>query len=67
MPEMGNEPGETTNPDKAGRRKRHAGTVDGLRGAPLEYPPPVADWLAFLAERLAADFLKEVAEGETTP
>ena len=28
----------------------------------LDYPPPVADWLAFLAELLAAEFLREVNE-----
>ena len=29
---------------------------------PLE-SPPVADWLAFLAELLAAEFLREVSQG----
>jgi len=43
-------------------RRRESGTApDRVRVADrLEYPPPIADWLAFLAERLAAEFLREV-------
>ena len=37
--------------------------VDGAPAHSLEYGPPVADWLAFLAELLAAEFLKELDQG----
>ena len=42
-------------------------TIDGAREAPLECPPPVADWMAFLAERLTAEFLREFTEGGMGP
>ena len=29
--------------------------------------PPVADWMAFLAERLTAEFLREFTEGGMGP
>jgi len=48
---------------RRGRGKRQKGAIDGVPKAPLECPPPVADWVAFLAERLSAEFLREFAEG----
>jgi hypothetical protein len=50
-----------------GRGKRQTRAIDGVPKAPLECPPPVADWVAFLAERLAAEFLREFAEGGMGP
>jgi hypothetical protein len=49
------------------RGTRQTGAIDGVHKAPLECPPPVADWVAFLAERLAAEFLREFAEGGSDP
>jgi hypothetical protein len=40
-----------------------ADAVDSKRGSFLPYGPLVSDWLAFLAERLTAEFLREVAGG----
>jgi hypothetical protein len=40
-----------------------ADAVDSDRGSLLPYGPLVSDWLAFLAERLTAEFLREVAGG----
>lgn len=37
--------------------------VDSERVSFLPYGPLVSDWLAFLAERLTAEFLREVAGG----
>jgi hypothetical protein len=34
--------------------------VDSGRASFLPYGPLVSDWLAFLAERLTADFLRDV-------
>ena len=48
-------------------RSRRRGPIPARGGAPvgdrLECAPPVADWLAFLAELLAAEFLREVHQG----
>jgi hypothetical protein len=52
---------------RRGRGKRQKGAIDGVHQAPLECPPPVADWVAFLAERLVAEFLREFAEGGSGP
>jgi len=44
---------------------RRRGSVP-TASAPVDDPiesPPVADWLAFLGELLAAEFLREVNEG----
>lgn len=43
-------------------RRRKVPTVSVPVTDPLE-SPPVADWLAFLAELLAAEFLREVNQG----
>ena len=60
--------GSAGGPDsRRGRGKRQKGAIDGLHEAPLECPPPVADWVAFLAERLTAEFLREFAEGGIGP
>jgi hypothetical protein len=37
--------------------------VDSERVSFLPYGPLVSDWLAFLAERLTAEFLRDVARG----
>jgi hypothetical protein len=37
--------------------------VDSGRASSLPYGPLVSDWLAFLAERLTAEFLRDVARG----
>ena len=37
--------------------------VDSDRVSFLPYGPLVSDWLAFLAERLTAEFLRDVARG----
>jgi hypothetical protein len=37
--------------------------VDSDRVGFLPYGPLVSDWLAFLAERLTAEFLRDVARG----
>lgn len=37
--------------------------VDRAARAPVEYEPPVQDWLRFLAELLAAEYLREHAGG----
>jgi hypothetical protein len=34
--------------------------VDSERASSLPYAPLVSDWLAFLAERLTAEFLRDV-------
>ncbi len=52
---------------RRGRGKRQTGAIDGVHKAPLECPPPVADWVAFLADRLTAEFLREFAEGGSGP
>ncbi len=44
------------------RRPWGQSPVDGVPAPRLEYDPPVAEWLAFLAELLAAEFVRE-----TTP
>jgi len=49
---------------RSSRRRESDPTPGHARVADrLEYPPPVADWLAFLAELLAAQFLREVDQG----
>ncbi len=45
------------------RRQRAEGPIDGIPASRLEYDPPVADWLAFLAELLAAEFVRETTPG----
>jgi len=46
---------------RSSRRHESDPAPDRVRVADrLEYPPPVADWLAFLAELFAAEFLREV-------
>jgi len=49
----------------AGHRPRRSSqpTIDHLLPPDLESPPPVADWLAFLAQLLAAEAMREFAEG----
>jgi hypothetical protein len=37
--------------------------VDRGRPLPVDFAPPVADWIAFLADLLAAEFLRELHEG----
>jgi hypothetical protein len=37
-----------------------ANAVDSVRNRFLPYGPLVSDWLAFLAERLTAEFLRDV-------
>jgi hypothetical protein len=66
-------------PRKSAPRRRvasaagHAGPpppsvrVDSARAALLPYAPPVADWLLFLAERLAAEYLREMTRQDTAP
>ncbi len=46
---------------------RPSSRVDSARVALLPYAPPVADWLLFLAERLAAEYLREMNGQDTTP
>ena len=46
-----------------GSRSDSGGPVVPRPGGRLEYPPPVADWLAFLAELLAAEFIREHTPG----
>jgi hypothetical protein len=41
--------------------------VDSARAALLPYAAPVADWLLFLAERLAAEYLREMTRQDTAP
>ena len=52
------------------RRSRRAPAPDPPAEAPadpLQCADPVADWIAFLAKRLTAEFLRDIAEGgETT-
>jgi hypothetical protein len=38
--------------------------IDRLLPPDLESPPPIADWLAFLAELLAAEATQEFADRE---
>ena len=45
------------------RTPRNLGAVDSERVGFLPYGPLVSDWLAFLAERLTAEFLRDVAGG----
>lgn len=46
---------------RSSRRRESDPTPGHARVADrLEYPPPVADWLAFLAELLEAEFLREI-------
>jgi hypothetical protein len=52
---------------RRGRGKRQTGAIDGVHKAPLECPLPVADWVTFLAERLAAECLREFAERGSDP
>lgn len=44
-------------------RSRHAESVDPVRPAALHSGSPVDDWLNFLAELLAKDFIRESEGG----
>ena len=54
LPFMGPRPPNTQGTSEA---------VDSDRVSFLPYGPLVSDWLAFLAERLTAEFLRDVARG----
>jgi len=49
------------------RSARAPGAVDGASAPRLEFAPPVADWIIFLAERLAAEFLREAGQEREAP
>jgi hypothetical protein len=51
-----------TGPRRENTRSTSA-AVDSDRASFLPYGPLVSDWLAFLAERLTAEFLRDVARG----
>ncbi len=53
-------PGQPVRPSRRGLIPAPDGASVGDR---LECASPVADWLAFLAELLAAEFLREVNQG----
>jgi hypothetical protein len=59
------EPREPSEPN--GTTGRNAGAqpdrVDGDRPASIHFSAPVADWIEFLAELLAAELLRERAGG----
>jgi hypothetical protein len=49
------------------RSARGPGAVDGASAPCLEFAPPVADWIIFLAERLATEFLREAGQEREAP
>lgn len=49
------------------RSTARAKAVDALDSASVHSPSPVADWLAFLAKLLVADFLRERTGGGKGP
>jgi hypothetical protein len=44
-----------------------ASRIDSGRAGLLPYAPPVADWLRFLGELLAAEYLREMNGQDTAP
>jgi hypothetical protein len=57
--------GATSRP--AGLPPVTGGRVDRTPGTSLPYGAPVADWLGFLAELLATEFLRESGSQEARP
>jgi hypothetical protein len=49
------------------RRRSSRSAIDRLLPPDLESRPPVADWLAFLAELLAAEAVQEFADPGSVP
>jgi len=48
-------------------RRSSRSAIDRLLPPDLESRPPVADWLAFLAELLAAEAVQEFADSGSAP
>jgi len=50
-------------PQARSLRRQIPAAAGAFTGDRLDYAPPIADWLAFLAELLAAEFLREIQLG----
>jgi hypothetical protein len=61
-------PTPTEQPSRRGRRpQRRLSPVDHASPPRLEFAPPLADWIIFVAERLAAEFVREAREKREAP